>query len=305
MIMVSNQLSPSTAKAFEQSQRCLRLFDGTTLQTIVNNNCTKINSATGSSSNHSSPFFCSLAGRILRYMHRRPNIWRALNITKAHLMSVLNTEGLIGFLFPNRHRYDLDTLACAFSFLYQHAPDEILPRLPHIKKFFVDNKCSDTGGYFTWIGKRNNNIDFMVNINIRMFLKTLGVRDPSLDKYLWRNVDSFLAVGSHYYSDITFPVIITHIYLNSELWIDGDQDFVKLLKRIHDTSKSRRILHECNQKLHTLDGSNELTRLRLFPQYCNSRDSVFHSEILDCIICRYWNERSITGNNMRGSKICI
>jgi hypothetical protein len=257
-------------------------------KTLFKNNCTKIYNQTGKEEILSSPYVAAIAARILMTMPSH-NIKNEILVDAAkYLMGCMDENGLIGFLYPNHHRFDLDTLAVCYAFLYEMDRCKIEDRLPAILDIFSKHKDAKTGAYFTWIEKDNNNIDYFVNMNVRFFFWTIGKEDNDLDNYLISNLDDFINNGSPYFRDISFPLILATVY-GRYFYYDGQGGiFQNVLDRLFVTDEYRELL----SKIKTIVGNNRIPvndeRVSLLNQYFNSRNGVYISNLLDLTLGFYF-----------------
>ena len=252
--------------------------------TLFRHNCTRIHLPSGQEETLSSPYVSSIAARVLLTLPDHPLKNDIILKTKEYLLNVMRPTGLIGFIEPNEHRYDLDTQACVYNVLFRFGSEQIISKVNNIVKFFLENKCNQTGAYYTWVNKEKNNVDYFVNINIRMFFKTIGIQDPTLDKYLLASAYKFIRSGSRYYRDLSFPVFLTYLYINNEGLTRQEQYLAATLNRLLYTRKARSVAEDIKSMVHRHMSINGYWKCRLFRQYFNSRDSYFQSKLLDNLI---------------------
>lgn len=257
------------------------------IQSLYRHNCTRIYLGFERQDTLSSPFVSSIAATVLLTLPGNSLRNDILLETTEYLMNAMDRNGLIGFAHPNHHRYDLDTLACVYSFLYRFTPELITSRLNNILEFFLDNKCRETGAYYVWIAKERNNIDYFVNVNIGMFFKTIGFEDPTLDEFLFANAYEFVDKGSHYYQDVSFPLFLAFLYVHEEGSTDQHGQFVAALKRLLSAKRAKRVIDNSRMRIHQNAFHGFCDKVRIFPQYFNSKDSIFKSDLLDSIIHYY------------------
>jgi hypothetical protein len=281
------QTTPTAQSRSLCSREYIAFLERLAIQTLFRYNCAKIGLKSRKEEVLSSPFVSSIAARILFTFPGHSFRDSILLKTKGYLLNVMDENGLVGFVDPNRHHYDLDTLACVYDFLYRFQPELTALRINKVLKFFLENKCYKTGAYYTWIDKKKNNIDYFVNVNIRIFFKTIGFRDAALDEFLFSNTCEFIDKGSHYYQDISFPVLLAYLYLNEARFTSQDKYFVAALKRLLSSKRAEEIIEDIRMRVHQRAHPDIYGKVRIFPQYFNSKDGFFQSGLLDSIIHYY------------------
>lgn len=240
-------------------------------------NCTKVPYGRGMCQSVSSPFVSALVGLVISALPETSRTREAQAEIVRYLCGQFDERGLIGFLDPNFHRFELDTLATTYAFLSIADPDASERRNRRIEPFFQRNQCSTTGAYFTWIDKPENQVDFAVNLNIRLFRAVQGVTDCQLDDYLAKNVEAFLSNGSHYYANTLFPRLLATVYSEICPAIKSDRPFGTLL------SKMRLSNQQLQDLVPTQPGMSKRPIWQSFHiEKCfNSRDATYRSEAMD------------------------
>ena len=250
---------------------------------VTQNNCFRVPYSNGDRSLLSSPFISALVGLLLLALPHTRKGNQVIRSIRSHLIGHLNNKGLIGFLEPNFHRYELDTLVTCYSFLLLTARNELSSRLPCIESLLHQNRCPGSGAYYTWIEKPNNQIDYVVNMNIRFFRSVQGVADDGLDKFLVANLTTFLSRGSHYYSDTLFPRLLASAYYDTCPFTSHDHVFKSVLEKLRlPQDQVQDLLIEYNHPL-----NKPLWRSFQIPTYFNSQDATFQSPLLDKLLGMY------------------
>ncbi len=248
------------------------------------NNCIKTSIDTGRSTLHSSPFVAALAARILYSLPRHPTKSQLLESTELLLRKCCDEDGLFGFMFPNYHRYDLDTQACVYSFLCMYGSDLVATHSDKLLSVFESHRSSN-GAYLTWVGKPNDRSDFMVNLNIGEFMRVSGISNPELETYLEREVGEFLARGSYYYPKTQFALLLASFYYLDLPPADRRTRYGTILERITGGRTMR-----CLYKDFTCQVGNASRVPRLFSgsEMFRSKDSTFSSPILESLLTFYF-----------------
>jgi hypothetical protein len=253
--------------------------------TLHENNCLKIYSDSDKREISSSPYIAALAARILMIMPPHETKSEILLSTTNYLLKCLDAgDGLIGFLYPNHHRYDIDTLAVCYSTLYSLAGSKIKRRLPAILDIFSKHQENKSGAYYTWLNKANNNIDYVVNLNTRFFFWIIGKQNESLDNYLALNLDDFLENGSPYFRDLSFPLILAKIYRDYFYYDGHGGEFQDVLEQLLTAARSRELLCGIEAAVRNHRTSAAGRKQPVLNQYFNSRDGIYTSNLLDSIL---------------------
>jgi hypothetical protein len=253
-------------------------------RTLYKNNCIKISNETGKVELLSSPYVAAIAARILMVLPSNPIKYEILADTKNYLLKCMDENGLIGFLHPNHHRHDLDTQAVCYAFLYDVTKPEIEQKLRKILGILSSYKDPISGAYFTWVNKKNNIVDYMVNLNIEFLFSIINHYDRGLVKYLNEKAHHFIANGSQYYRELAFPLFLVSVYDRFLLPSINNGSHHAILSRImqHRYASSKpdhllRAMSFANNRANVAAG-----RYQLF----NSRDGTYYSSIIDDLIIR-------------------
>ncbi len=253
---------------------------------LIFNNSSSIDSK-GNKAVISSTFVGALSGLLLQLNANHPIVQMRLSELTDYLLGQLDLNGLLKFYSDRECPYDLDTTAVGYHFLI----DRIKSRgeIHRIRKVFMRNKCKETGAYRTWINRPNNNIDYMVNINIYTLFQRCGIHDSSLERYLIQNVNKFINNGSHYYKCIEFPLFLISFYKSQNLRLNNNRLILKLISDSRNTILRQYIFRlkdtYSRQKHESID--RDLT----FQQYFNSSSKSFHSKLLDLTINSFFKTR--------------
>lgn len=256
---------------------------------VTHVNCLRVPHSNGDKSLLNSPFISALVGLVLFALPHTRKRDQVLQSISAYLVGHLNNRGLIGFLEPNSHRHELDTLAICYSFLLLTTSDELSSKLRRIEPFLRQNRCPVSGAYYTWIEKSKNQVDYVVNMNIRFLRSVQGVADHGLDEFLVANLETFLSQGSHYYSDILFPRLLASVYHDICPFNSKDYLFESVLKKLRfPRSQTQGLLTE-------YPGPSDEPKWQSFhiPSYFNSRDATFQSMPLDKVLGMYISPKRI------------
>lgn len=238
-----------------------------------------------------SPFVLAIAGHLLLHLPDSEVRNKMLRQTGEFLESVLTKDGLVGFLHPNAHRYELDTVSFVHSFLMKLYGKRAIDRFRSMHRVYKENKDKRSGAYLTWLDKQENRIDWVVNLNIRATFCLAEMNDPSLNSYLLFNADRFLQQGSYYYRDISFPCILM---LNH--FIDasrkGDEQLSLVIRRCFRHREAIQTIDKfCDwaeeRRSDCCKGRNP------FRQYFNSRYESFQSHLLDDLLFLAYKDLTI------------
>lgn len=250
---------------------------------LYNQNCIKTFDFDSNRIVQSSPFIAAIATRIFSLLPAHPAKSIILNNTIQYLSTATDKSGRIGFLHPNIHRFDLDTLALVHGCLHDIGNKINADQLSNIIDIIFQNQNIESGAFYTWINKENNNIDYMVNLNISFFLNLLGYDDDRLIQYLAENANNFIVKGSHYYRDTTFPLIILSFYekyYNFEYLHGNTKQIVEYILNHHlAINKLEKLNTLINSRIHSL-----YDYCPLGIQCFYSRDGSYYSHIIDQLL---------------------
>nr|MBN2278646.1 hypothetical protein [candidate division Zixibacteria bacterium] len=271
--ITKNQISPKLPFDFDSY-----IYNLST-ESFYKNNCIKVLHGTGDRIVQSSPFVTALAARILYGFRSHPMKNSILYAVGNYLKATMDDLGLIGFLDPNNHRFDLDTIACVHGIIHEFNPDDNASMIPGIVEIMECHRDRKTGAFYTWIDKPKNNIDFIVNINIGLFFEIIGHSDCRLINYLAENYGKFLRAGSHYYHNIGFPLYMMSIYKRRLEEKDRRSSFQTVIENLLNHVLARNVLQGWIGSLNS--SITDLANPHWPGIACfNSRDGVYHSRIL-------------------------
>lgn len=278
-LSVLNQVSPSLGFDYDSFIYNLKA------ESFYRNNCTKTYSADGITIEQSSPFIAALAARILLCLKPHPMKSAILNNIIEYLCTKIDKTGMIGFLDPNHHRHDLDTIASVHGLIYELNPICNRAMIPGIIDIFERHRDQKSGAFYTWIDKPNNNIDFIVNMNIGLFFDIIDHCDSRLMEYLINNYENFLSNGSHYYHNIGFPLFMSSVYNKHLENISHHDAYLRFVNEFQSLAEVKNELGRWISKLSSnIAGSYQTQHFHNIECF-NSRDGIYHSRII-AILCR-------------------
>lgn len=237
-----------------------------------------------------SPFVSSISSLILMQLPGAPEIFQHLRDSNRLVLSTMNQKGMVNFFADSSGYYDIDTLACSWIFLSQYDACRFSAR-QFCSIGALDSLLSNrapNGGFYTWFGRPNNNVDFMANLNLQILFRRFNLTDSSLDAFLMDEASNFLTQGSVYYRDTWFPKFMVEFYLRERLF--GSDNTV--IPYLHSLIEARHTDHQLVPTEPLLKSSqiashNSSSHLREGRPYFNSSSKLFFSPLLDHVVTAY------------------
>ncbi len=255
---------------------------------IYANNCEQIGIDDRKVTLFSSPFIAAIATRVLQSLPKHPHLNSMIKDVESYFTLLMRENILIGFAERDFPWYDIDTLANVYGLLYQINPTAIDQYLGRVNKIILSLKDNVTGAYYTWVNRRYNNIDYMVNVNIFLYFMSIDYYDKHLYSYLNIHLREFLENGSFYYRDITFPVLYFFILRNGLFKNKEQSKATDILDSILEPKVSCDIVDKLksnirSKELHKTDSDEYLIK-----RYFNSHCAIYRSKILDRLLRQYF-----------------
>ncbi len=255
-------------------------------ESFYNNNCYSNDNNTKEIVHISSPFITAVCGILLRNSYSHPRVDKQLSGICDYLINQRNKDGLVNFYEGHEKNNDLDTFSVTNIFLLDQKPDEV--NRDNIIKTINRNRCHKTGAFKTWIGRRDNPVDYMVNFHIFVLFKRLNHNDERLNEYLKNNIKEFLAEGSRYYEDWGFSVFLIYYYWKHYFAGISNEVIEHIISEIWHNPIHRKVLRSILSTYYKENQThNKEVEYYKFEKYFNSSSRTFHSDILDTLINAY------------------
>jgi hypothetical protein len=238
-----------------------------------------------------SPAFLGLIGSVL---HQTPinDLKPILNIITEKIHNTPNVDGMYNFLGDSNYFYDIDSTVIVNNYLLESGENE-----KFIKKIdtILDSLRTTNNGFYTWINKESNNLDWVVNLNVFVFLKKVkNKKYVGQHSFLLDQLPNYLEKGSKYYPDNNLPLFFLLLYFNNGILSD---DEFKCFSSIHSkySNSNQNILSLCcrlllkqNSYLDLNEMNESIYTLWLVDvKYTASSTSYYVSDVLNAAIALY------------------
>jgi hypothetical protein len=233
-----------------------------------------------------SPFILALTGIINSKLPSNDINARYQNSLIIYFNKLINNSEIMGHFSLNERYRDIDTIATILIFLkLQNINDE---NTNDNFNNILANKSKTNKGYYTWINRQNNNIDYFVNMNIYILFQMLRYYDKDLNDYLECHLANFIRLGSHYYEDIVFPVFLILFYFTENI-IDTEDKRVRFIlsEVLSDKCLNNKLLSILKQTKMMRNTDFSLLLKSHFNQYFNSSSKRYGSYMLDAFFNAY------------------
>ena len=256
--------------------------------------CNKISYGSNEKTSLYSPAFLGLIGSILSQIpinHIKPVISTILN--KLHITP--NEFGIYNFLGDRSYFDDIDTTVLINNFILdREINNEFIKNIDSV----LDSLQTPDNGYLTWIRKPSNNLDWVVNLNVFIYLKQIkSLKSRDLYLFLKNRICQYLEFGSKYYPDNNLPLFFLLFYYNKNILSETEFNDLSIIKSIDNPQNSNlNILSLCTEILLKIDSPylnlEKIIQIigdqwRIEIRYTSSSTSYYVSEVLNAAVALY------------------